>query len=98
MGVAQAADIPFKGDLQGVVTRSGAPPIISVDIHAAGNATHLGNFAVSIPHQVTVATKTAIGAYLFVAANGTLFVCSQSYLWAVQKGAKPAPMPVTPGS
>lgn len=25
-----------------------------------------------------------------VAANGTLFVCSQSYLWAVQKGVKPA--------
>jgi len=25
-----------------------------------------------------------------VAANGTLFVCSQSYLWAVQKGAKEA--------
>jgi len=25
-----------------------------------------------------------------VAANGTLFVCSQSYLWAVQKGALPA--------
>ncbi len=28
-----------------------------------------------------------------VAANGTLFVCSQSYLWAVQKGAKAAPVP-----
>jgi outer membrane protein assembly factor BamB len=25
-----------------------------------------------------------------VAANGTLFVCSQSYLWAVQKGAQMA--------
>jgi hypothetical protein len=23
-------------------------------------------------------------------ANGTLFVCSQSYLWAVQKGAREA--------
>ena len=29
-----------------------------------------------------------------VAANGTLFVCSQSYLWAVQKGAT-APVAVT---
>ena len=28
-----------------------------------------------------------------IAANGTLFVCSQSYLWAVQKGAQPAPLP-----
>jgi len=26
-----------------------------------------------------------------VAANGTLFICSQSYLWVVQKGAKTAP-------
>ncbi len=25
-----------------------------------------------------------------VAANGTLVVCSQSYIWAVQKGARPA--------
>ncbi len=32
-----------------------------------------------------------------VAANGTLFVCSQSYLWAVQKGAKTAP-PLTAGA
>ncbi len=32
-----------------------------------------------------------------VVANGTLFVCSQSYLWAVQKGAKlvTTPAPVT---
>jgi hypothetical protein len=26
-----------------------------------------------------------------VAANGTLFVTSQQYLWAVQVGAKPVP-------
>jgi hypothetical protein len=32
-----------------------------------------------------------------VAANGTLFICSQSYLWAVQKGATPAPAPVPAG-
>jgi outer membrane protein assembly factor BamB len=30
-----------------------------------------------------------------VATNGTLFVCSQSYLWAVQKGAKEAPQHVS---
>jgi outer membrane protein assembly factor BamB len=27
-----------------------------------------------------------------VAADGTLFVCSQSYLWAVQQGARTAPV------
>jgi len=32
-----------------------------------------------------------------VAANGTLFVCSQSYLWAAQKGVKAAPVAVAEG-
>ena len=62
--------VPFRGGLQGDVTRSGAPPVISVNISATGNATHLGRFALSIPHSVDVGTRTAIGEYLFVAANG----------------------------
>jgi len=32
-----------------------------------------------------------------IAANGTLFVCSQSYLWAVQKGAKAETVAVAAG-
>jgi outer membrane protein assembly factor BamB len=32
-----------------------------------------------------------------VAANGTLYICSQSYLWAVQKGAKPG-IPAAPAT
>lgn len=32
-----------------------------------------------------------------ITANSTLFVCSQSYLWAVQKGAKLAAAPFTAG-
>lgn len=29
-----------------------------------------------------------------IAANGTVYICSQSYLWAVQQGASPAPRPL----
>jgi hypothetical protein len=75
-GSVAAAQIPFQGSLQGTVTRSGAPPIVSVNISASGNATQLGQFAVSIPHEVTVATRTATGTYLFVAANGDTLTAS----------------------
>ena len=62
--------VPFSGNLEGTVTRSGAPPVVTVNISGAGAATQLGEFAVSIPHQVNIATRTATGQYLFVAANG----------------------------
>jgi hypothetical protein len=68
---AAAGDlVPFRGNLEGLVTRSGAPPIVTVNISATGNATQLGQLAVSIPHSVNVVTRTATGEYLFVAANG----------------------------
>jgi hypothetical protein len=86
--VTAGEQLPFKGTLQGDVTRTGAPPVITVNISAAGNATQLGQFAVSIPHSVTVATKTATGAYLFVAANGDT-------LTATFTGAS-APLPTDP--
>jgi hypothetical protein len=68
--VAAAAQVPFKGSFDGVVTRAGAPPIVSVDVHADGVATHLGQFTLDIPHTVNVVTRTATGSYVFVAANG----------------------------
>jgi len=68
---AAAGDqVPFRGDLQGVVTRSGAPPIITVNISATGIAAQLGQLAVSIPHSVNVGTRTATGEDRFGAANG----------------------------
>jgi hypothetical protein len=62
--------VPFRGSLEGVVTRAGAPPIVSVNIDAEGHANHLGHFELSIPHTVNVVTRIATGEYLFVAANG----------------------------
>ena len=62
--------VPFKGSLEGVVTRAGMPPIVSVNVNATGNASQLGSFAVAIPHTVNIGTRTATGEYLFVAANG----------------------------
>ena len=68
--VAAAEQVPFQGDLQGVVTRAGVPPIVSVNVSATGIATGLGQFALSIPHTVDLTTRTATGTYVFVAANG----------------------------
>src|SRR5439155_5194404 len=50
--------------------RAGTPPIVQVDVNATGEATHLGQFALDIPHRVNVITRTATGTYTFIAANG----------------------------
>ena len=41
-----------------------------MNVSGAGVATQLGQFAVSIPHEVNVVTRIATGTYTFVAANG----------------------------
>ena len=65
-----AADelVPFKGVLEGTVTRSLPPPPIHVDIAATGTATQLGHFVLDIPHDVV--PPNGVGSYQFVAANG----------------------------
>jgi hypothetical protein len=68
---AAAQEVPFKGTLDGVVTASPiAPPIFLVEIEGGGNAAHLGNFTVSVPHLVNRDTRLAEGTYEFTAANG----------------------------
>ncbi len=45
--------------------------------------------------EMKVISEVSLGSSAYatpVAANGTLFVCSQSYIWAVQKDAKVAPV------
>jgi hypothetical protein len=39
-------------------------------VEATGNATHIGQFTLDIPHVVNHANGTAIGSYEFTAANG----------------------------
>jgi hypothetical protein len=68
--LAAAQQVPFLGRLDGVVTMSGVPPIVSVLVTAKGNATQLGQFTLAIPHTVDLRTMTATGSYQFTAANG----------------------------
>jgi hypothetical protein len=64
-------EVPFRGDLDGVVTVTPqTPPFVFVEIEGEGNATQLGNFTVEIPHVVNRDARTAVGEYEFVAANG----------------------------
>ena len=66
--------VPFKGRLDGVVTITPTPTSLDVLIEATGNATHLGNFTLAVPHQVNPGTRTGTGSYEFDAANGdTMF-------------------------
>ena len=71
-GPAAAGEpVPFKGSLEGDVTVTPlTPPFVAVDVEATGEATHLGNFTLDIPHVVNRATRTAVGSYEFTAANG----------------------------
>ena len=68
---AAKEQVPFKGRLDGVATVTPlTPPIVSVVIEGSGNATQLGDFAVSIPHLVDRSNSTLVGSYEFTAANG----------------------------
>jgi hypothetical protein len=68
--VAAGDQMPFKGRLEGDVTRTLDPPFVRVDVTATGTSTHLGDFTLEIPHLVDPATRTAFGSYRFTAANG----------------------------
>src|SRR5262245_17795165 len=68
--IAAGEQVPFKGRLEGDVTRTLDPPVVLVDVDATGNATGLGRFKLDIPHAVDPATRTAVGTYQFTAANG----------------------------
>jgi hypothetical protein len=67
---AAGEQVPFRGTLEGEVTRTPAPPFVLVDVDATGNATQLGRFTLDIPHVVDIATRMAVGSYQFTAANG----------------------------
>ena len=68
---AAAESIPFRGVIEGDVTRTQIDDThVLVEIDAGGAATLLGQFTVSIPHLVDRSNSTAVGTFLFTAANG----------------------------
>jgi hypothetical protein len=69
--VPAGEQVPFEGSFEGDVTVTPlAPPFVMADVEATGEATHLGKFALDIPHVVDRVTRTAAGCYEFTAANG----------------------------
>ena len=70
--VATGQEVPFKGSLAGTFTISDTFPIATVSANLTGNATHLGRFTLSLPHEVNVAANpiSATGTFVFIAANG----------------------------
>jgi hypothetical protein len=74
--VAADEQVPFEGRLDGVAVVSpvpgGPPTLVDALVTATGNATHLGKFALTVPHRVDRSTlpPKASGFYYFTAANG----------------------------
>ncbi len=69
--VAAGEQVPFKGRLDGDVTRGQLVfPFVPVLVEGTGTATQLGKFTFTFPHIVDVRDRTAIGTYTITAANG----------------------------
>lgn len=64
--------VPFKGTLEGTYTRTGNFPFFHLEPTGTGEASHLGRFSLSIPHDVNLLAVPAggTGTFEFTAANG----------------------------
>jgi hypothetical protein len=72
-GPASAGDpVPFKGTLQGSYTRTGTFPFFHLEPSGTGNATQLGQFSFTLPHDVNLLLLPpgGTGTFVFTAANG----------------------------
>ena len=72
-GPAVAKDqVPFKGDFDGTYTRTGSFPFFHLEPTGTGQASHLGHFSFSIPHDVNLLLTPpgGTGTFEFTAANG----------------------------
>ena len=76
--VVAKEQVPFRGSLEGdvAVTPIDPPLIVAVVISGTGNASHLGQFSLTIPHTVDRPNHSAFGTYQFVAANGDTLTAS----------------------
>ena len=75
---AEKKELPFKGNLQSVETYVVTPPIMSVTANGSGNATHLGQYAISYEVEVNLETLAGVGAAQIVAANGDILYANMS--------------------
>jgi hypothetical protein len=75
--VAAGEPVPFKGSLEGDVTR-GIPlfPHVGVVVEGMGKATQLGAFTFDFSHTVHIPTRTGKGTYHIVAANGDKLIAT----------------------
>jgi len=69
---AGAADLPFKGRIDGsfVLTPTPNPAIMLSEAHAVGLTTHLGAFTKVTSDVVNIVTGETEGAFTMTAANG----------------------------
>ena len=75
--VAAGEQVPFKGSLEGeAVSIVDEFPLRHVLVEGTGKATHLGEFTFAFPHTVHLPTRTAVGTYHIVAANGDKLTAS----------------------
>jgi hypothetical protein len=71
--LAQAIEqVPFKGTLEGTYIRTGTFPFFHLEPTGSGQATHLGRFSFSIPHDVNLLLNPpgGTGEFEFTSANG----------------------------
>jgi hypothetical protein len=72
--VAAGEQVPFKGTLAGMRVSFVPldPPFFAAEVDTTGEATHLGQYELVLTATVAVndPTRTAIGTFEFVAANG----------------------------
>jgi hypothetical protein len=68
---AAGEQVSFTGSLEGDLTRTPlVPPFVLDELEATGTAAHLGQFDLLISATVNLNTRSAVGTYVFVAANG----------------------------
>ena len=79
-GPVTASDqVPFRGSMSGTATVTPInPPVVSVLLETSGTASQLGRFTLEAPHIVNQATLTAVGTYVFTAADGSTLTATLS--------------------